>query len=138
MHTERQRLERECVVPKQVTEASDKWVGWRLPEKRAAELETATEYRWWGATALSVSLPLSHEFVYTEDEGQWLKLLGGEEQRSSMGGVGRRSIRWTVERGRFGKWPELVGGEERWTTNFSGRGRWRWGEFWRGFWNEKC
>jgi hypothetical protein len=38
-----------------------------------------------------------------------------------------------VERGRFGKWPELVGGEEQWPANFSGRGRWRWGKFWEDF-----
>jgi hypothetical protein len=52
--------------------------------------------------------------------GRWAGRLGG---RRLVGGpfCGRRLVRWTVERGRFGKWPELVGGKEQWPANCSGR-----------------
>jgi len=50
-------------------------------------------------------------------------LVGGARSVGRLVGGGRSVGRWrcTVERGRFGKWPELVGGEEQWPANCSGR-----------------
>jgi hypothetical protein len=50
-------------------------------------------------------------------------LVGGARSVGHLVGGGRSVGRWrcTVERGRFGKWPELVGGKEQWPANCSGR-----------------
>jgi len=52
--------------------------------------------------------------------GRWASRLGGRRSVDGPFG-GWRSVSWTVERGRFGKCPELVGGEEQWPANCSGR-----------------